>query len=97
MTQVQANTILLSAAVSACEKGSLWQQALQIFLSAGERDVIMASAAISALEKAARWQAALSLLFSSFGGDRDADQTHQAKSHCSADDDVVWYMYLNRS
>ena len=62
---VQRNTITYSAAISACEKGEQWQQALELFeRMRGEcvqRNTITYSAAISACGKGGQWQQALVL------------------------------------
>ena len=64
---VQRNIINFNTAISSCEKGNQWQQAIDLFGSACEEthpDVITYSAVISACEKALRWQQAFSLFFS---------------------------------
>ena len=53
MVQIQPNVISYNAAVSACEKGGCWQEALTLFEAMPEaqiqQDVISYSAAISAI------------------------------------------------
>ncbi|CAJ1351296.1 unnamed protein product, partial [Effrenium voratum] len=58
-----ADAITCSAAVSACEKASEWQRALQVLrANLDVANVVTYSAAISACEKAAEWRTALALL-----------------------------------
>ncbi|CAE7484748.1 FCPE, partial [Symbiodinium sp. CCMP2456] len=63
---MQATIVARNAAVSACEKGSHWQGALQLLREAEEgtlqANAITYNSACSALEKARRWQQALQLL-----------------------------------
>jgi len=62
---IQPNVISYSAAISACEKGGQWQEALKLFREMSEKgiqpNVISYSAAISACEKGGQWQEALKL------------------------------------
>jgi len=62
----EANVISFSAAISACEKGQQWEQALQLLetmLWLGvEANIITFNAVLSALEKAALWRLALDFL-----------------------------------
>ncbi|CAE8592750.1 unnamed protein product, partial [Polarella glacialis] len=55
-----------TAGISACEKGSMWHQALVIFRSMPcmrvSRDEISSSAAVAAAEKGRQWQLVLELL-----------------------------------
>ena len=55
---LEVNVISYSAAISACEKGGLWQQAMFLLFQMGhndlEADVISYSAAVSSWEKGAR-------------------------------------------
>ena len=59
------NVITHNAAVSACEKGGQWKQALSLLKGMQDagvaRNVVSFSAAISACEKGGQWQQALSL------------------------------------
>jgi pentatricopeptide repeat protein len=61
-----SSTIIYSAAISACEKGSQWQRALDLLQEMKDCDirpvVIIYSAAMSACEKGGQWQRALDLL-----------------------------------
>ena len=62
---LRPNIFSYSAAISACEKGGQWQQALTLFqdmLEGGIRhDIISYNATISACEKGGQWQRALTL------------------------------------
>ena len=53
-------------AISACEKGSSWQHAMQLFMDMPEAELtpslISCNAALSACEKGSQWQTALKLL-----------------------------------
>ncbi|CAE8626802.1 unnamed protein product [Polarella glacialis] len=64
--KVVPNEITYSAAISACEKGGQWQQALNLLSLMPEARVvpneITYNAAISACEKGGQWQLALNLL-----------------------------------
>ena len=59
------DTITCNAAISACEKGEQWQQALELFermwCESVKRDTITYNSAISAYEKSGQWQQALEL------------------------------------
>ena len=63
---IRANTVTYSAAISACEKGWQWQQALRLLGDMQIKniwaDTVSYSAAISACEKGWQWQQALRLL-----------------------------------
>ena len=63
--QIQPNVISYSAAISACEKGGQWQEALTLFevmfKAKVQPNVFSYSAAISACEKGGQWQEALTL------------------------------------
>lgn len=62
----EPNVFMYSAAVSACEKGQVWQQACVLLVQmVAERlpsSIVALGAAISACEKGAEWQQALILL-----------------------------------
>ena len=61
-----SQVISLSAAISACERGQQWPEALQLFdtfrSAAVQLDLIACNSAVSACDKGAQWQAALHLL-----------------------------------
>ena len=63
--QIQPNVISYNAAISACEKGGRWQEALTLFEAMTKAQiqptVISYNAAVSACEKGGRWQEALTL------------------------------------
>lgn len=63
--RVAPDVVLYSACISACEKGSEWQQALVLFESAvaeAQCDVVLYNAIISAFEKCGHWVLALHFL-----------------------------------
>ena len=63
--RVNPDIIVYNAAISACEKGGQWQQALNLFRAMPKAkaipDSISYNAAISACEKGSQWQQALNL------------------------------------
>ena len=63
--KVQPNVISYNAAVSACEKGGQWQEAMTLFEAMPKAqiqpNVISYNAGISACEKGGQWQEALAL------------------------------------
>ncbi|CAE8614882.1 unnamed protein product, partial [Polarella glacialis] len=65
-SRVEVNVYHFSAAISACEKGGQWQQALNLLSLMPEASVapneITYNATMSACEKGGQWQLALSLL-----------------------------------
>ena len=64
-SEVNADTICYSAAISACEKSHEWQLALDLLsriVSEVKADTICYSAALGACEKRHEWQLALDLL-----------------------------------
>ncbi|CAJ1421226.1 unnamed protein product [Effrenium voratum] len=59
---VQPDTIMHNAAISACERGGEWQLAMAVWQQMDEETIITFNALISACEKGAQWQMALSVL-----------------------------------
>eukprot|EP00438_Fugacium_kawagutii_P010387 Skav220387 [mRNA] locus=scaffold639:162903:163631:- [translate_table: standard] len=63
--KISADVISYNAAISACEKGGQWQQALTLFEAMPKAmispNVVSFSAAISACQKGGQWQQALTL------------------------------------
>ena len=53
---LDVNVITISAAISACEKGSQWPTALRLLAASMEKNVISYSAAMSACAKGMQWQ-----------------------------------------
>ncbi|CAJ1440423.1 unnamed protein product, partial [Effrenium voratum] len=61
--QLQADVITGSSAMSACERASRWEAALQLpWAQRARKDVAVCNALISACEKAAQWPVAVHLL-----------------------------------
>jgi hypothetical protein len=53
---LDVNVITISAAISACEKGSQWPTALRLLAASMEKNVISYSAAMSACATGMQWQ-----------------------------------------
>ncbi|CAE6943519.1 unnamed protein product [Symbiodinium natans] len=77
LSQIQANTVTYSSAVSALEKPAAWEAVLEILQrmerSQVQRNAFTFNAAISAFGKAERWQQAVSLLADMLAGEVEAD------------------------
>ena len=59
---VEMNTMTRNSAISACEKGSAWSCAMQLFDDLEQPSVVSYGACAKALEQAGRWMEVLDLM-----------------------------------
>merc|ERR1712032_1644394 len=91
--------VCYSAAISACEKGGQWQQALSLLSekleSKLEPDIISYSAGITACEKGGAWHLALSLLIGMRESKLDPDVATYSDAISACEEGGQWLHSLS--